>query len=389
MSSIRKMISLGLISASLFTITASYAETPIEDNLQRAKTTGQVLHEIWYKQDKGQWVGNFKGPNDYWWDSANSMISLLYLTEVTDYQVSYQSAMENTFNKGKNQNNFINSYNDDTLWWALTWLKAYQVTKHVNPEHPQLNDMLNVVTNIFTTMQKNQWDNTFNGGVWWSTARGSNGYKNAITNGLFLTLSSQLAHEFPTDSTYLTWAKKSWEWYKNSGMINADYLVNDGLSSSGVNNNGITWTYNQGMLIGGLVGLFKVTGDTAYLIEAQKLANAAMLYLADTNLNVLQDICEWKNACVPNPNSGQFKGVFMRYFIELTEVTYDPELRAKYKKFILDSADSNWENNRNVNNQFGHMWTGSTSSAPNNAPDPILQTSSLNVFIAAVRAQQL
>jgi predicted alpha-1,6-mannanase (GH76 family) len=203
--------------------------------------------------------------------------------------------------------------------------------------------LIHIFLNFDTESLYATFKNTFGGGVWWSKDRGANKYKNAITNGLFLTLAIKLAHEYPDEPKYLTWAEKSWTWYKNSGMINDDYLINDGLTSTGVNNGGITWTYNQGMAICGTVGLYKETGKAEYLTEAQKLANAAIIHLADTNANVLQDHCEWKNNCVPNPNSGHFKGIYMRCLAELTGVTFDPELRIKYKKFILDSADSAWE----------------------------------------------
>jgi hypothetical protein len=44
---------------------------------------------------------------------------------------------------------------------------------------------------------------------------------------------------------YLAWAQQEWDWFLQSGMVNAQWLVNDGLGSDCLNNNSTTWTYNQ------------------------------------------------------------------------------------------------------------------------------------------------
>jgi hypothetical protein len=41
------------------------------------------------------------------------------------------------------------------------------------------------------------------------------------------------------NATYLTWADKELSWFLHSGMINNEYLVNDGLDKYGHNNNGM------------------------------------------------------------------------------------------------------------------------------------------------------
>ena len=42
-------------------------------------------------------------------------------------------------------------------------------------------------------------------------------------------------------------------------MLNSQWLFNDGLTSACVNNNSTTWTYNQGVILGGLVNLYEIT----------------------------------------------------------------------------------------------------------------------------------
>ncbi len=114
---------------------------------------------------------------------------------------------------------------------------------------------------------------------------------------------------------YNNWALKEWQWFSQSGMINSEYLINDGLSSSCQNNNGnvfstpspslvlylivslslsllgITWTYNQGVVLGGLIYLAQITNDSQYLVTATKLANASTTLLV-TSSGILQESCD-------------------------------------------------------------------------------------------------
>ncbi len=98
------------------------------------------------------------------------------------------------------------------------------------------------------------WSPDCGGGLWWSTART---YKNAITNELFFALSVQLARLFYSSNNtypfslfpcgvllfllfwrYYSWALKSWQWFEQSGLINSEYLINDGLDANCQNNGG-------------------------------------------------------------------------------------------------------------------------------------------------------
>jgi predicted alpha-1,6-mannanase (GH76 family) len=298
-------------------------------------------------------------PSTGWWNSANALTALI------DYSIATQSTayvgdIGNTFDHN-NSAKFLNDYYDDEGWWALAWIRAFDLTKQTR--------YIDMAKTIFTDMTGG-WDTTCNGGIWWSKAKT---YKNAIANELFLEVGIRLHQRTPGDAgpgSYLDWAQREWSWFDKSGMINSKNLVNDGLSSACANNGGATWTYNQGVIIGGLVDLAAVTNDATLTARATAIAQASVAKLVDGN-GVLREPCE--------PSCGgdgtQFKGIFMRHLAELQQATGDAQLRV----FIAENADWLWNANRNPQNQLGLSWSGPFDSA-----DAARQSSALDALNAAI-----
>jgi predicted alpha-1,6-mannanase (GH76 family) len=314
----------------------------------------------WYSQT----TGLYASPSG-WWNAANSITVLADYEQVTG-STAYNSALSNTFLAAQTSHaNFLNNYYDDDGWWALAWIEAYDVTGN--------QAYLAAGETIFTAIS-GAWDSTCGGGVWWNTSKG---YKNAIPNELFLTIAAKLANRTTgnTSATYLSWAQKEWIWFKASGMINAQNLINDGLTSTNpntcTNNGGTTWTYNQGVILGGLVELYKADKDPALLPEAQVIARAAIANLS-------------KNGILTEPGSlsggdaPQFKGIFMRNLTEL----YAAAANAQYKSFADANAASIVANDQAHNAEFGGLWQGPFDSA-----DATRQTSALDALIAAAAMQ--
>jgi len=173
-----------------------------------------------------------------------------------------------------------------------------------------------------------------------------------------------------SNQSYLDWANEEWNWFRNSGMINSQSLINDGLNPDCSNNKGTTWTYNQGVILGGLVFLAQATGDSSLLDIANSIATAAITHLV-TSSEILVEPCE--------PNCGadgsQFKGIFVRNLGYLYRATNNP----RYADFIERNCDSIWNNNRDKSNNLGLMWSGPFDSA-----DPARQSSALDALNAAL-----
>jgi hypothetical protein len=188
---------------------------------------------------------------------------------------------------------------------------------------------------------------------------------------LFLLAAIRLHQRTPGDGgtgSYFYWATDEWAWFQSSGLINSQNLINDGLDGC-VNNGETTWTYNQGVILGGLTDLYKVTGDTGYLTQAELIAHAAITTLVNSN-GVLVEPCEPDGCGGDGP---QFKGVFVRYLAYLYDVTRTPA----YYNFLYTNAHSIWFNDRNVFNQLGLMWDG-----PWDSDDAARQSSALTAVAA-------
>ena len=367
-SSLRILCAFFLIvsCASAFSQTAAPAEAKKDappGYSQWAADAAQTL-QGWYVPSSGL----YKNPTG-WWNSANAITALVDFSRVT-HKTLYLSAIANTFanaNKAYGTTNFVNDSNDDEGWWAMAAIDAWDLTK--TPAY------LATAETIFADMTT-QWDTaTCGGGVWWSKDLKHSAYKNAITNELFLEIGASLANR-ETDSSrkaqYLTWARKEWQWFKASGMINSAGLVNDGLNATHptacVNNNQTTWTYNQGVVLGGLAELSRADHDPALLHEAQAIAEAAMKNLVTAD-GVL------KEPKGDGPDLPQFKGIFLRNLVRLNKAAPN----AKYKAFADANAESIWRNDQGPNHQLGLHWEG-----PFDSGDGTRQTSALDALIAAM-----
>ena len=306
----------------------------------------------WYVWYNGQWR------TTGWWNAANSLTAVIRYMEQTGDR-SHRSTTVLTYWLARfKYARFINSFFDDNGWWALAWVAAYDLTGDSR--------YLGAARTIFAHNQAG-WDGTCGGGLWWNQERK---YKNAITNELFLTLAALLHQRTPGDQEYRTWALREWEWLHGSGLIGPKGLINDGLTASCANNGGVTWTYNQGVILGGLAALSQITGDQAYLRQGESIADAALGTLTSP-AGILTEPGESSGL---NGDQTQFKGIFVRYLHEFHRQSGKPAYRA----FILANADSVWDNARNEADQFGSRWAG-----PFDLADASRQTSAVEVLTAA------
>jgi hypothetical protein len=203
---------------------------------------------------------------------------------------------------------------DDAQWVVLEWL---EVIRFVNQYHSCSQSELgqenigkyahrahifyNIVQDLFDTSQ-------CDGGLNWNPALET--YKNAITNELFVSSSIAMYLYFPGDQNsdpyphpdykaqtnqtlpslptltahdplFLENAKETWQWMKTHNFTNEQGLIVDGFHISDGQTtcdqrNEMVYTYNQGVVLTGLRGLWEATGDTTYLDEGHSLINTTI-----------------------------------------------------------------------------------------------------------------
>lgn len=254
---------------------------------------------------------------------------------------------------------------DDMAWAAIAHIKVYRLL------HREAS--LATAKQIFATMTL-YWDDVCSGGVWWNLTRT---YKNAITNELFLVLAT-LLYETTHEPQYLQWAHREWDWFDRTGLINAGSLINDGLDNCR-NNHQTTWTYNQGVVLGGLTALFRLTRQHSYLDQAARIASATLDKLT-TTVNGAAILKEPTG--ILNSDQQQFKGTFVKYLAQLALMLPRASAsRKKFTSFLLANADAVWEHARNDANECSAYWHGGDQPPIHNATT---QTAALELLIAAV-----
>jgi predicted alpha-1,6-mannanase (GH76 family) len=266
---------------------------------------------------------------------------------------------------------WLDGFYDDDAWWALAWIAAWDATQET--------EYLELAEGIFEDLTQ-QWPTSCgNGGIWWSSPHN---VINAIANELFFSLAAHLANRVPNNKEYyVSWAQKEWSWFQASGMINPQNLINDGLTPSCENNGGQVWTYNQGVILGGLVELHRATTATnssaseGYLRSASLIASAAIAN-SSTSSGVLRESCE--PYC--GTDGTQFKGIFIRNLQLLNAVAPN----AIYENVTRASAASIWANDRNSQDLFSISWGGPFINSANAST----HCSAMDALVAAVALEQ-
>jgi hypothetical protein len=300
-----------------------------------------------------------------WWQAAVAL-STLETYQQTTGDSSVEFALIGAY-RHQASGNFEDNWDDDTGWWALVWLQAYQITHD--------SAFLSIAETDANYIHKD-WDSTCGGGVWWK--RSPHYYKNAIANELFLELTAWLHNTIHGDKKYLAWAEAEWKWFDHSGLINKSYLINDGLAPKTpspathcTNNGQNTWTYNQGVILAGLAQLYKATGDKALLTEAKHIASAAISHLTVQGV-LTEPHC--KNGCGTDAES--FKGVFVRDLKVLAETAKT----TAYNSFFKKQAQSIEAKDTTSGHKLGMFWAGPISELTGWS-----QASALDALVAALK----
>ncbi|KAL9613493.1 MAG: hypothetical protein Q9167_001989 [Letrouitia subvulpina] len=274
---------------------------------------------------------------------------------------------------------------DDMLWVVLGWLESVKfVSLHSKIQRSlhssvttEMDEMQGNISwygeqfvpqfahraRLFYDLASKGWDTTLcGGGMVWNPYLAP--YKNAITNELFIAASVEMYLHFPGDDNaspfvaknkvavdtalppakahdmkYLENAIEAYQWLKTSKMKNAKGLYVDGFHikgwRGGRNGSGgsgkcdirseMVYTYNQGVILSGLRGLWDATGSKEYLDDGHELINNVIKasgwesrgtrwrwrWAGLGRNGVMEDTCDSHGTCSQNGHT--FKGIFFHH----------------------------------------------------------------------------
>ncbi|KAL8760753.1 MAG: hypothetical protein Q9184_003079 [Pyrenodesmia sp. 2 TL-2023] len=275
---------------------------------------------------------------------------------------------------------------DDMLWVVLGWLESVKfIGLHSDLHHVhsgEANQGYEATSSnstgwyahqfipqfahrarIFYDLAAKGWDTSLcGGGMVWNPYLAP--YKNAITNQLFITASISMYLHFPGDDIaspfsfenpahsstgyppakahdpqYLENAVDAYQWLKSSGMRNWKGLYVDGFHitgwKGGQNRSTGTgkcdlrdeqvYTYNQGVVLSGLRGLWEATGSQTYLDDGHEIIRNVIAATGWATRGtrwrwqwsglgrngVMEDACDSRGTCSQNGHT--FKGIFFHH----------------------------------------------------------------------------
>ena len=340
---------------------ATYDWSKIADSAQTS------MNLFWSPSDKYYLQSNTATDWAQYWPNAHALDILTdgYLrTSSASYKTKMTDLLAGVY--AKNGNTWINFYYDDMEWMALANLRAYAATNDVAFKN---------VTDVLWADIKNGWSDALGGGIWW---RKDNSSKNTPSNLPAAILAARLYEAF-NNADDLNWAKKIYDWEKNTLYESTSGLVYDNIASDGTKNTSWKFTYNQGTFIGAALELYKITKDVNYLNDAIKAADYTLNSGFYTSNGILKD--------EGGGDGGLFKGVFVRYFNRLIiEGGVESGKKTTYINFMQKCGETLWSKGTNKNNVlFGSNW----ASAPGNSVDFTVQESGVMLFEALAELKKL
>jgi predicted alpha-1,6-mannanase (GH76 family) len=182
-------------------------------------------------------------------------------------------------------------------------------------------------------------------------------------------------------------------------MITKSYQVRDGLpsgkySDAACGDGSISanfYTYNQGVILAGLAQLYKATNNTAYLTEAEKIANAAINPKLSPATVTKQGVLNEPTCKIGSTKCGSdaqsFKGIFVRGLKMLNETApaSKNKYKASYNKFFAVQArcieTKDTTKPTTTRDLLGMFWTG---PAKPNLYTTYTTASGLDALVAAL-----
>ena len=315
-----------------------------------------------------------------WWNSANALTLLLdlraaddssFLASITDgpngvFTTTLHKAPPN-LSKGFLYDKFL----DDEGWWTLAAIKGYDVTRDET--------WLTAAKTTFADVAANGLTDVPCGGVFWKKGTEQNRADSVIATALFIDAAAQLAARYPAEKDYfVNLATPQVSWLLQPKLFRDNIIRGDSLKGASCTSDGAKLTYQQGVTIGALVSLNKITGNASYLATANTIADTLIVPsgpLTDANGILFDPYKTWDG------DTAQFKGIFMRNLVLLHQASPNSKIVA----FLQKNADSIWTKDRSGDgkDQLGALWAGPWDTGTDAAAAAAAHISGAMALVAA------
>ncbi|KAK4449914.1 glycoside hydrolase [Podospora aff. communis PSN243] len=275
----------------------------------------------YYKGDATKFV-DLDAPY-YWWQCGAFMGSMLDYSHYTG-DTSYDPVIATALLAQRGPDNdymlpthFGQEGNDDQAMWGFSIMAAAE--RNFPQPDSSAPSYLDLTANLWNSLVS-RWNTTAcNGGLLWQIfASNPNGldYKNTVSNGGLFQISARLARA-TGNQTYSQWAEKVWDWTEAVGLIDHQYMVKDGASSSKncTDINPLSFSYTAGIYMYGAAVMADITGDPKWTTRVERLLETTAAYYFhpfENATNIMYEAaCEHVGRC--NTDMRSFKGYLSRF----------------------------------------------------------------------------
>lgn len=348
-----------------FFVSAAFGEDAADTYHSRADAALESLLVKFWRQSRNYLRDAYPGTGTTgYWTFAQAFDAVLDGAERTEgarffhfIELLYQAQEER---------GWFADYYDDESWMALALIRAYDLTGDRR--------YLDTAKTLYADIETG-WDETCcgsqPGGIWWNKGHSQ---KATASNAGPVIAGARLARR-TGDSSYLDFARKVYDYWLANMVDPITYRVTDHIDTDGTR---VFWkfTYNEGLMIGASVELYRETREKRYLETAKRIAaflleNEVESSPLSPGAKVLSDGDEAK--CTGDCHA--FKGPAYRYLAELYRETEDPA----YYAVLAASAEAIWELARSENMLFAVSWTGPPPASASE-PQMCAAVMALNIF---------
>lgn len=229
-----------------------------------------------------------------------------------------------------------NRFYDDNSWVGINFADAYRLT------HNRI--YLQQAEQLWKFVQSGQ-DNRLGGGIYWCEQ--AKDTKNTCSNAPAAVLALKL-YRATADSAYLEQGKQLYRWTQTTLQDTVDCLYFDNIDCDGhISKN--KYAYNSGQMMKAAAMLYQMTGQEAYLADAQRIAQSCHRYFFtqftpehEQPFRLIKKGDVW------------FTAVMLRGYIELYRADGNPT----YLRSFRQSLDYAWQHARDADGLFNTDFSG-------------------------------